>query len=419
MTTATVQSRWPVIAAIGAVSVTFWLLYLLTGSADEAWRRLGVQSLYPSFADLRTITHSIDCVTKGIDPFVSGVCDPWNRLYNYPSTWIGLFGLFGVTSASTDLLGAVFIAMACLAFVMLFAVKRKASAAIAILAITSPPVLLGMERGNGDVFLFSILIIALTVTARFRDSVRGPVISFVISCLAALKLYPVAAAYGLLMIRRGAVFLAVTLAVSAAMIYFLIGLDEIQLIGKNTPQSVVLSYGSLTMATVLTDFASTMTGASLPGTAPRLLAIALSAVGIAIGIVLYRRHRGAVAQMCHAAGHDSTHMVAVTCCAIFCGSFILGANWDYRLIFLIGVIPFFLARFEDCLDRRFLVPAVAIVSFLWLSRVSHRLLYADELLDAMLFIAGIAFLYHVLESRFLERRNDDLQSRNVPRIGTP
>jgi hypothetical protein len=82
----------------------------------------------------------------------------------------------------------------------------------------------------------------------------------------------------------------------------------------------------------------------------------------------------------------------MSCASVFCFSFLLGANFDYRLVFLLGVLPALLSAYDAEQRTGSLVAAGAIVLFLWVSRVSSHLLVPFEILDWALFLVGVMWL---------------------------
>jgi hypothetical protein len=203
------QGRWPVIWAFVAVAVVFAAGWLVSGTAYGAWRFLGVHSMSPAFADLRTITHSVDCVAKGLDPFTTGACDPWGRLYNYPSIWLKL-GAIGISSASSNIIGVLFIALLGATLLLIYDTRTIMSGVLAFAAVISPPILFGVERGNIDILMFVASTMMFYLLAKQRDLRATLLLCGGIAFLAILKIYPIGGATLLAHRRLGFAGIALT-----------------------------------------------------------------------------------------------------------------------------------------------------------------------------------------------------------------
>jgi hypothetical protein len=396
------RGRWPVVWAVVAVVIVFGLGWLVIGTFDRAWHFLGVPSMSPPFADLRTITHSIDCVAKGLDPFTIGACDPWGRLYNYPSIWLHL-GAIGISSASSNLIGILFIALLCATLLLIYETRTVVSGIIAFAAVISPPTLLLVERGNIDVLMFSATVVASYYLAKRSGLCATLLQCGVIVLLAVLKIYPIGSATVLAHRRWGLAGIALTGALTMIGLLGLVGLEEIKTIAMNTPQVTYRSYGDVLIFLRANEY----------GLVPNVLSIntlraiaamtALSLAGIAILVSL--RRPGILRSVLPALDPASTiGAVAMSCVSIFCFSFILGSNYNYRLVFLLGVLPVLLTAHDTERRAGTIVAPAAIVLFLWVSAVSWRhVVLPFEILDWSIFAIGVMW---VSQAIFAQRRNE-------------
>lgn len=83
----------------------------------------------------------------------------------------------------------------------------------------------------------------------------------------------------------------------------------------------------------------------------------------------------------------------MACYAVYCLTFALGSSFDYRLIFLVGVIPYLIEIFERTQRREILLTTALVISFLWISRIGKYVLFTDSIFDFCVFTVGAAFLY--------------------------
>ena len=170
------RSRWPVLAAIATVLIILAVGVHTRGSLGGAWAILQDIPLTPSFADTRTITHSIDCLVSGQNPYFVRSFDPWHRLYNYPPIWLDARYL-GISSSSSNWIGTVMSVATAIVFLFLFEAKKWISTILIYLAVLSRSVLFAVERGNTDQIIFFLLVFGLVVIdrqpARLRSYLRG------------------------------------------------------------------------------------------------------------------------------------------------------------------------------------------------------------------------------------------------------
>ena len=128
---------------------------------------------------------------------------------------------------------------------MLWLVPRRLTlvgAGVWVAAVTSPAVMLGIERGNPDLIVFSLIVLALALLRRrgFGDIAGIALLVFT----AMLKLFP-AFALGVL-IRRRPRAAALTLAAATAVLvaYALVTLDDIREIREVLPKYAYFSFSA-------------------------------------------------------------------------------------------------------------------------------------------------------------------------------
>ena len=337
------------------------LLLSLEDGLVLAWRRLGVFALDPSFADMRSITSAWECTRAGVDVLPINPCDPWKRPANYPSVWTAP-AVTGLGQESTAYFG---IATGIVFFAsVLLLIGRVSGRAVLLylLVLCSPAIMLGVERGNADLLLFAIVVLAVFLLARARALAHG-----LLLLAAILKLFPLFA-WGLLLRQPRRWVLAggggLLLAFTA---YALVILDQIRAIRAAVPQEVQSSYGAAVGVEAFQQFVSQHGVTPLyPLTHPAAETagqVGVVAAGLLVGLWLARRWNsrdGAVSERDLAAFWAGA--------GIFCGTFALFQNYDYRLAFLLLCLPQLL-RWSH--ERRPQVPRsgwalAAIVASVWL-----------------------------------------------------
>lgn len=122
-------------------------------------------------------------------------CDPWGRPYIYPLTAALLLSLLP-ENVATFFIWLVLMTGLTISLVALSAElgmkPSKRNLLFVLLTLSSPAVLLGAERGNLDLLVFPLLILAAVLLGRGYNLASNSVIAFA----AALKLFPLAAFSG-------------------------------------------------------------------------------------------------------------------------------------------------------------------------------------------------------------------------------
>lgn len=189
--------RWPLLAAAIAL-----VIFVGLTAHGGLWRHVGVQPMRPMFADWINVLSAAETFAAGGNPYLDNPTDPHRRLFSYGPAWLWL-GSIGLTPADAWWLGVglTFAFLGAAAAVLRPQNAREAAWFVAL--IVSPPVLLGLERGNSDLVVFVLLALAGWLIGRQRSRLAGTMAAGVLVGAAALKLYPLAA-LSALGARRGA-----------------------------------------------------------------------------------------------------------------------------------------------------------------------------------------------------------------------
>jgi hypothetical protein len=288
---------------------------------DKTWRIWNIPTKQPIFYDLRLIAAGAESYSKGYDPAYNNPFDPEQRLFNYPRIWYLVFAS-GINQNSTVILG---ILLALSFFVSIGTLRGeidKTTATIQTMIVFSPAVLLGIERGNVDILIFVLLAIALFI----KD--YSKTLSLVVLLLSiALKIFPIfGIGYLLDGNRRSIKYIIIGILSTAA--YMLFSLDDMRHIFSVTQKGVDVSYGVSVLPTKLSPYLGDYF------TTVKLLLFILAIVLIMISWCLALRNKDQILNL--NSHHLSMFRLAA---AIYIGTFLLGNNWDYRLMFIIFAIP--------------------------------------------------------------------------------
>lgn len=156
-----------------------------------------VPAMSPSFADLRIITSASECLQQSNWTLISPTCDPWGRPFNYPSLWVKIFSILGLSQIDTAVIGVLQIFLLSIFFGFWVYLgfrslsqhrERNSLFVLVILVVLSPPILLLLERGNIDCWIFIglSLVSFLMISGNFFLPIG------LLAFLGALKIYPFA-----------------------------------------------------------------------------------------------------------------------------------------------------------------------------------------------------------------------------------
>lgn len=290
---------------------------------EATWRMWNVPALTPHFADLRAITHGGESVARGYDPMVSNPGDPWGRRLSYPRIWQRLYSL-GIDSSDTTWLGIGLIVSFLVGVVLLIRDASNATIAVVCMAVLSPATLLAIERANTDLVIFFLAACSALVARRSASAASlGILFGFV------LKVFPIFEVPLLLNQKKNVFALHAASIAAVSTVCILANAEDLKLISSGTPRGDDLSYG--------VNVAWMRAGHSNPGLAKYswVLWLVLLAVSLCVVIRAFRSRRAVHLDRPGSFDLDCFRLGA----GVYVGTFLLGNNWDYRLIFLIFTIP--------------------------------------------------------------------------------
>ncbi len=316
------KSRHKVIGATFFAVLFFVILFKSTGY-EETWHFWNIPTMSPHFADIRVITHAAESRALGLDPMVENPADPWQRPLNYPYVWQLLF-LFGINQDHTTFLGIVVILSFLVGICLLLPNASNGTLAIVFAAVLSPAALLGMERGNIDLFLFFLTV--LSVIAAQRSPLLSAMLVFGGFML---KLFPI---FGWVVLGRmeKPKFIRFTLiALGLVVIHLFVTLQDIMTINEATPRGSFLSYGVNVFWMSMTEINPDLEAST------KLYSRLFAFVIMVFAFSFLLRKSSFQEKPCDPLSLDAFRAGS----AIYVGTFLLGNNWDYRQVFLILTMP--------------------------------------------------------------------------------
>lgn len=303
--------------------VVIWLFLLgmfKSHGYNQTWELWGVQTEKMVFMDFRLIPSSAESFRNGYEPSVDNPFEPGGRIFNYPAIW-RLFFYTGISQEDTIWIGALMISLFFLG-VILFPQQLSISGAFWMLLIVfSPACMLLYERGNVDLIVFFICALAVFAVGYSAYLAAGLILFGAI-----VKIFPF---FGMTILldqpkRR---FINLTLASFGIMlVYSVLTYASQRAAWSTTWRGAQASYGTFVL---LTRFAS-----SFQSSMWMIVFEALALLLILLAVISAIRKTQPL-RTSHVRNLAAFRMGS----SIYIGTFLLGNNWDYRLAFLIFVIP--------------------------------------------------------------------------------
>jgi hypothetical protein len=336
------DGRWlAALIVLGYFSILILAHLLLHRPVYQLWQKIyRVPALPEKFTDLRDVVGGAEALHAGEDPWKRNIGvdtwgaganaydpDPLHRPFNYPRWWL-YADYIGLNQQTLKGFG---IGMGLLFFACAFFVLGRLTVTEGLLAglfLVSTCVMFGVERGNIDLVIFSVLTLALA----FRRLI--PVHCLLISLAAILKIYP---AFGLLTLvgqnwRKTLPWLVAS--AGLLFVYFILNLQELHRIAAVTPHVWNWSYGSSVAILALHELYLHA------GRAPfdsKILAIGdLIMIGVMVVSVWKRPRFGSQINWPEWERELCSFRLGT---GVYLGTFALGANFDYRILFLAFCLP--------------------------------------------------------------------------------
>lgn len=381
-------------------SLIIWLLILLlfkNYGYTQTWQLWKVPTESPPFVDFRLIPGSADTFRMGIEPSERNPGDPHKRVFNYPTFW-RLFFYTGITQADTVWISILMIALF-FAGVFLFPERLTIPGAVMMLSIIfSPASMLLYERGNVDLIVFFLCVVILIASSYSAYAAAALLIFGTV-----VKLFPIFGVSIFLKETKARFILLSSVCLLALLVYMYIIWDSVNASWNLTMRGKDISYGANVFFykydAAFSEFLSHWFGDSLIDgvlkIGPMILAFLLASVAGAAGL------RNRVPFTTSSERNLTGFRMGAS---IYIGTFLLGNNWDYRLAFLILVIPQLLewvapmARGSDRVVSVLTLIAIFVTCWhfmLWysptLEHIKEFLFVFDEFFNWVL-VVGLSYL---------------------------
>ncbi|MBQ3367604.1 DUF2029 domain-containing protein [bacterium] len=375
-----VKSRKKIIASI-VLLVSIFLLCSRActsyGGSSYLFRFFAVPVREPCFADLRTITAGAESRKQGFDPMIKNPGDPWNRVMNYPRIWQSLY-LFRIDESDTVSIGILFVSLFLFGVCLVLPNAPNVTILTTILALLSPVVLLGIERGNTDLFMFFLIALAVFLINKNKFFLS----SIVILSAVFLKLFPIFAAVTFFRSDKKRSFRFLGIVTVVFIVYLAVTFPDLILISKGTPRPVFFAFGK-DVVWIKTLMINESFGVFVKYCSYLILAIC----AVTAFFMLFRNSLPVKFE--ESLALDSFRAGAI----IYIGTFLLGSNFIYRLMFLIFVIPQLVIWIQSFSGKYKILSFTAFFLVMWLlwepmiaKIIRHTLTFFPEIIIVFNFV---------------------------------
>jgi hypothetical protein len=319
------------IVATGLIWLLILVLFKIYGY-EKTWQLWKVPTEMPPFLDFRLIPGSAESFLRGFEPTLKNPFDPRERLFNYPMFW-RLFFYSGVTQADAIWIGTGMIVLFFIGVFLFPQHLRIDTAAWMLLVAFSPAAMLLYERGNVDLIVFALCIVIV-----LAGSYSVYLATLLLMAGTIVKLYPFFG-ISILLKESRAKFLWLSAACLVVLVlYVAVTWESISSAWNLTARGKFISYGAYVFFYRYEESFSRYLAQWFPDSQVNLILklgpIVLAFLFILVAGILALRNPG-FPQASSERNLSAFRMGA----SIYIGTFLLGNNWDYRLAFLILVIP--------------------------------------------------------------------------------
>ena len=299
---------------------------------EETWQLWKVPTIMPPFLDFRLIPGSAESFRRGFEPTVKNPGDPAGRIFNYPAFW-RIFFYSDITQDDTIWISILMIVLFFIG-VFLFPEKLKIPGAIAMLLVVfSPAAMLLYERGNADLIVFFICVLIVLASGYSAN-----LTALLVMVGAVVKLFPFFGVSVLLKEAKPKFLLLFGSCFILLLTYMLVTIDSVKASWNLTMRGNGLSYGTNILVArygerisrILAHWFSTSLIQWLLKYGPLAAALLLL-----FSVYVFAARSKTTPETSSQRNLAAFRMGA----SIYIGTFLLGNNWDYRLAFLVLVVP--------------------------------------------------------------------------------
>jgi hypothetical protein len=370
----------------------------------------------PYFVDLDILLTGLDAIRNGLDPYTT----PWKgfgnitwvpvggiNMFNYPKS-IGFLSYFPFLNADNlFIIGFTLAFLFSVAIGSLFQNKNLRDAIYCTLIIISPAVMLGIERGNYDVFIFVLIVFTIRL---IKERIYQCAIFLL---LGMIKLFPIA---GLLYLSNSPKKISsIVLFVLFTIIFglhFVANFENWMLVSAKTPRpmgTAAYGLGPIVSFTIL-KINSFVNVYIHPINFKLIVVFTLTLLFTAVAQLVF--FKNPFRETTLAINQDYVGNSYIIGSSIFILTCIIGYNFDYRLIFLILTIP----QIMVWINKNYMFGNLMFLTtliFMWKSfteqHITHHFIYFNAVILVVLFYFHLLVITDFIRNYF---KKADIRQQN-------
>ena len=385
------------LASLGMVAPLVALLAFLLlsslyvfGARDLYWATVEHWGVVPFsfgviFGDMHGLLAAWQCHHLGVDVIEADPCDIVHRSFNYSPLWMLASPLrldVGSTNAAGWVCGLLFL----LCLFLLPPPRQARDLPIIVLATFSTMVAFAVERGNPDIVIFMLVLLAGYLA--LRSSWTRFLAYLIALAVGLLKYYPITLLV-LTFRERVSTFLAVNLAALCCILMFAaVYRSELERSIPLIPSGIyfgdMFAAKNLPFGIVQTAFAGSDPSSSVSGRSVAFVLYVLMLLSCAANVIRLLKPVDLRLALSKLTAHESMFLALGS--VLIVGCFFAGQNVGYRGIFLLLVLPGLLAVARiaagESTRAAAKVTSVLVVLLMWGEFFRTNLLFALRSFDA-------------------------------------
>ena len=335
-----IPSSWLLILALGLVF--FRINYLPAEQRQLRFSQLKVSTVdNQKYCDLSAVLAWMELDHRGVDTrFECPTCPCYPSPMNYGAgvLWLGRLGLYRITPEGAAWVGPLLIVLFLISLAAILSEATIWQTLYCTFLFFSPPLLLALERGNLDIAIFALLVLAVILESRLG----APWGYAAVVAAGALKYYPFAAGAAFFRnTRHGFAWLAAFCASFGLFVWITRG----YIITAQKPDVTRIGWGYSVVFQALPGVLKNHNIVIEPWTDSRMLAAALfcAAVALSAGWIWRRPLRAALGP------REPARTLFLSGAILYAALFLLSGNYEYRSVFLLLLLP---QLFRMCRENR-------------------------------------------------------------------
>ena len=383
------------------IVLLFFCFLLLSFYLKGSYTILGsyfIPNPLPYFVDLKILLYGIDVMRAGQSPYqIFHLKECGEILYNYPSTWSIFTPIkFLTLSNSMYIAYLIIIAFFLMVYMLIGKIYLKESIVYSLILL-SPAILLALDRANCDLIIFILLAISIL---NYKSQIIG-LFSIFIGTI--LKLYPIGAIISLFFykVNKKSILLAiVTIVITFGCLFIMI--NNIITVSKSTPRPYgVSTFGIGTFPSLLSDYFINFFNihpkldilfTNFESYKIKFIHTIILFIHLIITYLFVSKYWKRIFSIQIAKNQNGFAFIIGS--SIFLTAFLIGYNFEYRLIFLIFTIPQIFEWFSTRKNFSTFLILLTLIC-LWqstLSKIIFPLLNIFYIIKALFFILFITHL---------------------------